>query len=147
MLFTNKVEKEIREDINYNGYNYVSKDMKMQLLRDAVSNSMASYLKIENRGTYSLNDLVMVMDARTRLERTSKEIFSSYINGILNIASEIQGSIISWKQSNEEKSEFKYDDLGFARDFVSPKDERPAMVMLDLINGLESKDVQKLLVK
>lgn len=147
MLFTSKVEKEIREDINYNGYNYVSKDMKMQLLKDAVSNSMASYLKIENRGNYSLSDLVMVMDIRTRHDRTSREIFSSYINGILNIASEIQGSVISWKQSDEEKSNFKYDEYGFAKDFVSPKNKKPAMVMLDLINGLEDKRVQKLLVK
>ena len=147
MLFTSKVEKEIRDDINYNGYNYVSQDMKMQLLKDAVSNSMASYLKIENRGNYSLSDLVMVMDVKTRLERTSREIFSSYINGILNIASEIQGSVISWKQSDEEKSNFKYDEYGFAKDFVSPKNKKPAMVMLDLINGLEDKRVQKLLVK
>ncbi len=147
MLFTSKVEKEIRDDINYNGYNYVSQDMKMQLLKDAVSNSMASYLKIENRGNYSLSDLVMVMDVKTRLERTSREIFSSYINGILNIASEIQGSVISWRQNDEEKPGFKYDEYGFAKDFVSPKNEKTSMVMLDLINGLENRDVQKLLVK
>lgn len=147
MLFTSKVEKEIRDDINYNGYNYVSKDMKMQLLKDAVSNSMASYLKIENRGNYSLSDLVTAMDVRIRSEGKNREIFSSYINGILNIASEIQGFVISWKQSDEDKSSFAYDEYGFAKNFVSPKNEKPAMVMLDLINGLDDKKVQKLLVK
>ena len=89
----------------------------------------------------------MVMDVKTRLERTSREIFSSYINGILNIASEIQGSVISWKQGDEKSSNFKYDEYGFVKNFISPKNEKPAMVMLDLINGLEDKRVQKLLVK
>lgn len=148
MLSTSRITKQLKDDMLFNGYNYVTPDMKIKLLTNAVKNDIATELNIKDRGQYSLLDLVMLLDTRTRFYADNQEIFSSYIYSILNIIGEIQGRIITIVYSDtEEISRFKSDSYGFSSEFISPRRVKPANVMLELINCLDDNSKNKLLVK
>lgn len=137
MLYTNLITNEIKEDMIQNGYNLVDYNKKLILLRKATKNSMLHLLNVKDKTPFSLNDAVRMLDYKTTGEMANKMLFASYINSVINIASEIQGSVITWDQQESKSSEYVYDEYGFVRKYITPSSERPSKSMLRFINTMD----------
>lgn len=150
MLKTSQITKEMKRNMNHNGYNYLPHDMKIMLLKEEIHNEICEELNLKNRGEYGIEDMIMLLDRNTMVSGVNREIFSSYIYAVINILGEMQGSVISWNQETNLGSDnikINYDEYGFVRELKTSKKSKPAAILIDLIHNLEGEHSEKLLVK
>ena len=100
MLKTSQITKDMKRNMNQNGYNYLSTDMKIMLLKEEIKNEICEELQFKNRGEYSIEDMISLLDRNTMVSGMNRELFSSYIHAVTNILSEMQGSGYIFKSWN-----------------------------------------------
>lgn len=100
MLKTSEITRDLKEGLRNNGYMYAPFDIKIMMLKEEIINSVCETAGFKNRREYSLEDAVAILDAKTKTYDDNRDIFSSYINAVLNIVGEFQGSIILWEQTD-----------------------------------------------
>ena len=150
MLETSKITDELKTRLIKQKYMNLPYDMKIHVLVKELKKSLGELISYREITKYSLNDIVYALDARLITYGYNRYIFCSYINSIINIVGNFQGSMITWDQSDDIKLgqvKLSYDEYGFINKITSNRNSKPSMVLLDLVNNLESKESSKLLVK
>lgn len=150
MLKTSQITQTMKRNMAQNGYNYLSNDMKIMLLKEEIKNEIYDELQLKNSGEYSIEDMILLLDRNTMVSGMNRELFSSYIYAVTNILSDMQGSVISLNQEKDMGSDiikFVNDEYGFVREITINKNKKPATVFMEFIHNLDTKSKDKLLVK
>ena len=150
MLRTSEITRDLKERLKSDRYMYVPYDMKIMLLKEEIINSICDSAGFKNRRGYSLEDAVSILDIKTKIEGDNRNIFASYINAVINIVSELQGSMILWEQTDYTDPKLVNivrNDCGFIDKIKTNKKSKLSSVLVTTVNYLDQKHNSKLLVK
>lgn len=150
MLYTSGLEKEMKKRIYRNGYHYVNDDMKVEIIKNELKNSISEYLSLSENAKYQLDDLIILLEKDSMNQGYGNTVCSSYTQCLLNLMGDLQGNYIIWNQKSQvhfDECKFKYSDCGYVNELVTPNNVKASTVLSYVVNNMGVKHDNKLLIK